>query len=112
MSPATIEKPEPLYPGAPILLTRFRRTVRLLGIDVEEVGDVRVQDYGATNVAGHQFKVGQFLPGIVECPPGDTPKVWPEVHQYAGTFDEASDVFARYVEQAKQAGWREIDDDA
>lgn len=103
MSPALIEKPEALYPGAPVLLTRFVRG--------EEIGDVRVQDYGELNKVGSQYKVGQFLPGIVECPPGDTPKVWPEVHQYCGTWDEASDVFVRYVEQAKAAGWVEQEDD-
>lgn len=102
MSSAVIEKPEPLYPGAPVLLTRFQRG--------KELGDVRVQDFGETNV-GAAYKVCQFIPGIVECSPGDTPKVWPEVHQYCATWDDASDVFARYCEQVRAAGWVEIEDD-
>ena len=101
--PALIEKPEPLYPGAAILLTRFSRE--------DEFGDVRVQDYSEMNKTASAFRVGQFLPGIVECPPGDTPKVWPEVHQYVATFDEAYEVFVRYVEAAKSAGWNQIEDD-
>ena len=41
MSPALIEKPEALYPGAPVLLTRFARG--------QETGDVRVQDPSGRN---------------------------------------------------------------
>lgn len=103
MSPALIEKPEPLYPGAAVLLTRFVRG--------DEVGDVRVQDYGSSNVGDHNYRIGTFLPGVVEESPGDTPKVWPEVHQWVGTWDAASDVFVRYVEAAKAAGWLEVEDD-
>lgn len=95
------EKPEAPYPGAPILLMRFRRG--------EEAGDVRVQDYGAANKVGSRFKVGQFVPGIVECSPGDTPKIWPEVHQYVATFEESVAVFNRYTAAVLAAGW-EVDD--
>lgn len=91
---------EPAYPGAPVLLTSMRRG--------EEYGDVRVQDFGET-VTGGRYKVCQFLPGVVECSPGDTPKVWPEIHQIVTTLDEAGDVFARYVEQAHAAGWSDTD---
>lgn len=98
-----IERPEALYPGAPVLLTRFVRA--------GELGDVRVQDYSEMNVTKSAFRVGQFLPGIVEAPPGDTPKIWPEVHQYVATFEQALDVFGRYVEAAKAAGWVEQEDD-
>lgn len=103
MSPALIEKPEALYPGAPVLLTRFARG--------QETGDVRVQDYGDLNRSGSRYRIGQFLPGVVECSPGDTPKVWPEVHQHVGTWDEAFDVFTRYVEEAKASGWQAQEDD-
>lgn len=100
---APIERPEALYPGAAVLLTRFSRG--------DELGDVRVQDYSEMNVTKSAFRVGQFLPGIVEESPGDTAKVWPEVHQYVATFEQALDVFGRYVEAAKAAGWTEIEDD-
>lgn len=101
MSPSiTIEVAEAPYPGAPVLLLNFARG--------GERGDVRVQDFGELNKAGHRFKVCQFVPGIVECPPGDTPKVWPEVHQYAGTLDDAAKIFDRYVEAVKRAGWMEV----
>lgn len=100
MTATIIEKPEAPYPGAPVLLTNLARR--------EEVGDVRVQDFGKSNKAGYQFKVCSFLPGVVEESPGDTPKVWPEVHQYTGDFNEATAIFLRYVEQARAAGWKEV----
>lgn len=98
-----IEKPEPLYPGAPVLLRRFERS--------GEFGDVRVQDYGELNKVGSRFRVGQFVPGVVECSPGDTPKIWPEVHRHCGTWEEACEVFDRYCDQVRAAGWIEIEDD-
>jgi len=100
---ARIEQPEPLYPGAPVLLRRFKRA--------DEPGDVRVQDHVSVNVEGHRFKVCQFVPGVVECSPGDTPKVWPEVHQYVATWEEACEVFDRYCAAVRSAGWIEIEDD-
>lgn len=96
------DEPAPSYPGAPVLLTDMRRG--------SELGDIRVQDFGET-VTGGRYKVCQFLPGIVECSPGDTPKVWPEIHQIVTTLDEAGEVFARYVEQAHAAGWSDTDAD-
>lgn len=99
MTATIIEKPEAPYPGAPVLLTSFARC--------GEYGDVRVQDFGKANKAGSEFKVCSFLPGIVEETPGDTPKVWPEIHQYTGDFNEATAIFLRYCEQARAAGWEQ-----
>lgn len=93
-----IEKPEPLYPGAPIMLTRFIRA----GI----YGDVRVQEYHSAS-----FLVGQYIPGRVDCSPGDTPKISPEVHQWTKTFDEACEVFDRYLDEVRAAGWTEVEYD-
>ncbi len=96
-----VEKPEPPYPGAPALLTALERD--------GERGDVRVQDYSGSNRRGFEFKVASFLPGIVEESPGDTPKVWPEIHQHTGDFNEATAIFLRYVEAAKRVGWKEVE---
>lgn len=76
-----VEKPEPPYPGAPALLTVLERD--------GERGDVRVQDYSGSNLPGFEFKVASFLPGTVEESPGDTLKVWPEIHQHTGPHGRA-----------------------
>jgi len=85
-------KPALAYPGAPVLLAAFRRE--------DEEGDVRVQQYDDSN-----FRVGTFLPGVVIDLPGDTAKVEPEISQWVKTLSEAREVFDRYVQQARQAGW-------
>jgi hypothetical protein len=90
----TNEKPEAPYPGAPVLLICFARG--------EQTGQVKVQEYDAA-----QFRVGQFLPGVFEDLPGDSPKVQPEVHQWTSTIEEATTVFERYLESARAAGWEE-----
>jgi hypothetical protein len=87
---------EPKYPGEPCEL-------RLL-IKDDEIGDVRVQDYGSA--CKQRYKVGTFLPGISECSPGDTPKTWPEKSVWTDDRDEAMSVFARYVEEAREDGWK------
>jgi hypothetical protein len=86
-----------LYPGAPVLLICFARG--------EETGQIKVQDYGEAELS--RYRVGQFLPGLIEESPGDAPKIWPEVHQWTATIEEATAIFERYVETAHAAGWRE-----
>jgi hypothetical protein len=95
---ALIEKPQPLYPGAAIMMMRFRRP--------GEIGDVRVQEYHA-----EAFLVGQYTPGCIQCSDGDTPKIVPNIHQWTKTFDDACAVFDRYCDAVRTAGWTEIEDD-
>jgi len=90
----------PLYPGDTARVQLLYRGGH--GRPVE-LGDIRIQDYGVF------VRVGSFLPGVIECPPGDTPKTWPEKHE---TFrgdnqtDLADGAFDRYVQEAYADGWQ------
>lgn len=81
------------YPGDAALI--------VLLTNGEDIGDVRVQEYGTDS-----FKVGSFLPGVVECSPGDTPKVWPERSEWVTDRPAAAKVLGRYLIEAFRAGWR------
>lgn len=86
---------EPAYPGD---------TVRVLDlIRGRELGSVRIQHYGT------RVRVGSFLPGETECSPGDTPKTWPEKHEYCSNSFGADVVFDRYVQEAYGDGWQNYD---
>lgn len=86
---------EPKHPGDDVRILMLHRA--------GEIGDVRIQHYGTF------VKVGTFLPGEIECSPGDTPKVWPEKHETFRT-DNQSDLadaeFDKYVGEAYEAGWQ------
>ncbi len=90
---------EPKYPGDSIMIARL--------VKGDEFGDVRVQWYGngLKPKDDDTLKVGTFLPGVVECPPGDTPKCWPEKSEYVYSKDEASRIFVQYVIEAFRDGW-------
>jgi hypothetical protein len=87
---------EAKYPGDAIRL-------RLL-IKGDELGDVRIQDYGSASK--QRYKVGTFLPGVTECTPGDTPKTWPEKDFWTNDGDEAIRVFTLYVMESMKDGWK------
>lgn len=88
----------PKYPGDAVRLMRFKRRI---DTDTDhEIGDVRIQHYGAN------FRVGTFLPGRHIFNEGDTPKVEPERSTWCSTKDSADHVFEGYVAAAIKEGWR------
>jgi hypothetical protein len=93
---------EPRYPGDAVRilrLYRIRRRVKELG-DVKEFGDIRIQW-----IRKDLVKVCMFLPGEVECSPGDTPKTWPEKSEYCTSSQKADEVFDKYVQEAYADFW-------
>lgn len=90
---------EPRYPGDSIMIVHL--------VKGDEIGDVRVQWYGDYAVAqpGDRLKVGTFLPGVVECSPGDTPKVWPEKSAWVNDRAAASKLLIQYLIVAFRDGW-------
>lgn len=88
---------EPKYPGDDVRIALLIRGA--------EIGDVRIQDYGEG--INNRYRVGQFLPGVEECSPGDTPKVWPERGAYCATPGEANSTFLEYVRLAREDGWQD-----
>jgi hypothetical protein len=89
---------EPKYPGDAVRITMLERN----GPFGEEIGDVRIQHYGAG-----KFRVAMFVPGIVIELPGDTPKTEPEFHQWHIDKDVADEIFDEYVKCAIEGGWQE-----
>ena len=94
---------EAKYPGDAVRIQMlYRRDAR----GVIELGDIRIQHYG------HFVKVGSFLPGEVECSPGDTPKTWPEesfTFRGDNQCDLADAEFDKYVQEAYADGWQNYD---
>lgn len=88
---------EPRHPGDHILQQYLTKG--------DDIGMVTVQDYSGCCKPGHELRVGSFLPGDVECPPGDTPKTWPERKEYVADKAKALPLFERYVVDAIKAGW-------
>ena len=75
-----------------------------------ELGDIRIQDYmGAMKLDVGSYRVGMFLPGEIECSPGDTPKTWPEKSAYKATVADANTLFEIYYYEALGNGWRLYD---
>lgn len=99
---------EPRHPGDHILSQYLKRGEGITA----EVGCVTIQDYCDTMVDGKNLRVGTFLPGVVECSPGDTPKVWPEKKEYVADKAAAVVIFERYVRAAVQDGWVMTGDEA
>lgn len=68
----------------------------------DEIGFIAIQQYTTT------IKVGSFLPGISECPPGDTPKTRPEKSETfkSNGADAADALFDNYVQAAYADGWQ------
>lgn len=85
---------EPNYPGDAVRMIMLVRN--------DEIGDIRIQHHGATGL-----KVCAFLPGVTECPPGDTPKTWPEESEWVTSEDAANRLFAQYEAKARANGWRD-----
>lgn len=86
---------EPKYPGDAVRILMLKRGA--------ELGDVRIQHYE------HFVKVGSFLPGVEECSPGDTPKVWPEKSTTLHCGITADAEFDRLVQEAYADGWQNYD---
>ena len=67
----------------------------------DDFGSIRIQmmrkDYA---------RVCSFLPGVEECSPGDTPKIWPEKQDYATSNYSADTIFDTYVQEAYAEGWQ------
>lgn len=90
---------EPKYPGDAVRILMLKRGH---GVNTQ-LGDIRIQHYGET------VTVASFLPGIVECSPGDTPKVWPESSVTLRADNQcaaADEVFEDYVRKAYDAEWQ------
>lgn len=87
---------EPKYPGDAV------RILMLFHHGRQEIGDIRIQQYDTF------LKVGTFLPGVEECSPGDTPKVWPERNEsfHSNQTDLADGQFDKYVQEAYADGWQ------
>lgn len=90
---------EPKYPGDSIMRVDLVRG--------DELGDVRVQWYGdgLKPKDNDSLKVGTFLPGVEECSPGDTPKVWPERSEYVHSKAAAARILVQYLIAAFRDGW-------
>ena len=85
------------YPGQDVLtayLTKGR-----------EIGFVCVKDYMDCMKDGKRFQASTFLPGICECSPGDTPKVWPEKYVREAALSDARRHFECYLAEALADGW-------
>lgn len=97
---------EPKYPGDTVRIQMLYRRYRIHDERVTEIGDVRIQHYETF------VKVGSFLTGVIECSPGDTPKVWPEKHEHFrgdNQTDLADAEFDKYVQEAYADGWQNYD---
>lgn len=91
---------EPKHPG-----DRVRNVALKRG---DELGDVTIQWYEAS------VRVGAFLPGVTQCPPGDTPKTEPEFSCWHSieNKDAANRSFDVYLIAAFQDGWTIYDRNA
>lgn len=89
------------HPGATV---RIIYMIRGAVGERQELGDVRVQDYGPG--VGVRYRVGTFLPGIMIDNPGDTPKVEPETHTWHENALDAEDHLQRFAGEAVIAGWQ------
>lgn len=85
---------KPEYPGAPVRILNLKRG--------DELGDIRIQG----GITDRTVKVCSFLPGVEECSPGDTPKVWPEKSEYVTNNFAADQLFDQYVGEAYEEGWQ------
>lgn len=84
---------KPQYPGDAVRMRLFVRG--------DEIGDVRIQDYGQD-----RYRVGTFLPGMPVFLPGDTPKVEPELSRWVYSKADADAVFDTYAAKAVLCdGW-------
>lgn len=88
---------EPKHPGDMVRCLLLKRGS---GRDAE-LGQVCIQ-----YIDDGMVKVCKFLPGEVECSPGDTPKTWPEYYQHARFVAEADALFDRFVQEAYADGWQ------
>lgn len=76
-------------------------TVRILALKRgDEFGSIRIQHMGEF------VRVGSFLPGVIEEPPGDSPKVWPEKSTTCDNNFLADNQFDEYVQEAYAALWQ------
>lgn len=88
------------YPGDSIMTLRL--ILRHLPHG-DELGSIRVQDYGQG--MRERYKVGAFLPGVVQDLPGDSPKVWPEHEQWTNDLSLARCFFYLMAGKALVDGW-------
>jgi hypothetical protein len=84
---------EPKYPGDAVRELVLQRN----GL----FGSIAIRQYGPQSVL-----VGSYLPGVTECPPGDTPKTRPEKHKWARSSYMADEVFDQYVQEAYADLWQ------
>jgi len=106
---------EPDYPGAPIRQQRLYlghcACQTYCGVPgcagpAEDVGDVRIMDYGKDSKA--RYRVASFCPGYETGGPGDTPKMNPERDEWCVTLHEANQFFSIYVASAVLDGWTTV----
>ena len=91
-SPTQLLWTKPAYPGDAVRMQMLRRR--------DEIGDVRIQDYGDSKLC-----VAAFLPGSPVQLPGDTPKTEPNWSRWRYTKDSADTSFDVYLAAARADGW-------
>lgn len=91
---------KPDYPGDAVRIALLIRG--------RELGDVRIQDYGSS-VKTNRYNIGMFLPGVVECSPGDTPKIWPDHNARCNEPATANSAFEQFLQAAYAEGWKDYD---
>jgi hypothetical protein len=84
---------KPKYPGDAVRIVMLHRN--------GEIGDIRIQQYD------NHVTVGTFLPGVIECSPGDTPKTRPEKSETCVNSFLADDIFDRYLAEAYEEFWQD-----
>jgi hypothetical protein len=88
----------PTFPGESV---RQLDLIRTIDGGAVELGDVRIQF-----IHDNAVKVCTFLPGVLECRPGDTPKCWPELCEFATSVPAADALFDNFVQEAYADGWQ------
>ena len=88
----------PRHPGD---FVRRLDLIRNIDDGAVELGDVRIQF-----IHDNAVKVCAFLPGYDECPPGDTPKHWPDRYEFVQSVPAADALFDNYVQEAYADGWQ------
>jgi hypothetical protein len=84
----------PRYPGDAVRIMYLQRN--------NEIGDVRIQDYGADC-----YHVAAFTPGYGTSGPGDTPKMNPDHSEWCANVAHANAEFELRLARAHAEGWKD-----
>jgi hypothetical protein len=92
----------PRYPGDAVRIVYMTRIRPDSEAGSSEIGDVRIQDYGADC-----YHVAAFTPGYGTSGPGDTPKMNPDRDEWCSTETHANHEFNYQVARAHAEGWKD-----